>query len=681
MNDYLNTADQIIDFLYWNQVIAENQQLLFKPFQCGYRAEFCSRFIRKDNIEYVIPLYLLSGEEGTYLTDSLTDRKAKVCEGSIFRISPKGISHGISSAEIVSPSLLQSFRSKGKDIGYLSLLRKIYWTFCNNLGKTGYLDFALRYALRKHLSTVHDLGKRLEDCPGISFIFEKPEKVREGTRVTLKSYDLGGIYDDNLNSEGKYYPPQVPGNYYADAYAAWCFLNRYERQKNRKFRDAGLLALDFIKRTYPCYQAANIVWHHSDFKNPAIIESICEILPKVAPEKEEQYTQLLGRLKQDSYEPTNVYALRLHTYAAEKCYGIKRNILNQWIAINRLKKDQTKEGLIKDILPGYHEDARDLTYHQYMMACISRSISLKYYRNLEKIFIKGVRFSLSLLTPDGEVAYLGRCANNVYLGASAIYAFEFGSTLKGIDEKERGQYKRAARLILAYMKPWQRPDGDFPTALNDQFERRMGWSHCRTPYNALSAYFLCRAASVHQKDLSEYPVPMEGQEGDYFRYFEESGYVAYSNGNYYVVLFSGGEPSYWWSQGAHRCGWMGIAILGIPGSGSLTGSLSESIGMRKIKANALFGRAQIKLRSNEIKYYKDNKFVGSYRFSKQSISFSSGDNEKSYFFIKSGVKCHENGRCIQGLFRLPGENRTLRTVGVFPNPNGIIDLLEISANK
>jgi len=678
MIEYMNIADKIIDFLYRNQVIVENQQLLFKLFQDGYRSKLCCRFIRNDDDEYVIPVCLLAEEEGFSLAGSFTENKKKVHEGNIFRLNQKGLSHGVCPTDYIRPHLSRSLESRGKEIGYLLLVKRIYWSLLNNLKKTGYFDFALKYALRKHLSPKKDSSIRLEDHEGFSFVFEKAEKVPEGIRVTLKSYDLGGIYDDNLNSEGLYYPPQVPGNYYADAYAAYLFLNRYTRCKDRKFLDAGLLALDFIKRTYPRYQAANIVWHHSDFKNPVIIESICEMLPKVAPEKSAQYTELLGLLKKDSYEPTNIYALRLHTYAAKKRNGIKRNIFEKWIAINRLKKDQTKEGLIKDALPRYHEDARDLTYHQYMMACLARSLDLHFNSNLLKVFLKGIRFSLSTVTPDGEVAYLGRCANNVYHSASAIYAFEFASTLKEIEEVERGQFKNAARKIFAYIRPWQRDDGSFPTALNSEFERRMGWSHCRTPYNALTAYFLSHASKIQQESLKAHPLPMEVRHGKYFRHFSESGMVVCSTPSYYVVLFSGAKPSYWWSQGAHRSGLHGIAILGEPGKGSITGSLSESNSHFEIVETDRHGFKEISVSKNEVVFLDGGRQIYRFRFMDETIHVQISPNHQGVLYIAFKPPTSEriDGRFIGPLYIDP--SNVIQKVGRVPNPSGWVDLWRLN---
>lgn len=677
MKAYLNIANLITDFLFENQVIVPEQQLLFKPFENVFFAEFQSKFIRKDPYEHVIPLYLIPETENFCLTDSYQEEKSRVPLGNIFRVHPKGISRGIAPDVELPPSPIRAFIIKGKENGYRKLITKIYWTIQNNYKKTGYFDFAIRAALRKHLSLTLDTRKRLENAPGVSFIFKSAEIVSQGIRVTLKSYDMGGIFDDNLNSEGKYYPQQVAGNYYADAYAAWWFLHRYRKERDQKFLDAGLLALDFMRRIYPRYQAANIVWHHSDFKNPVIIESICELLPAVAPEKAKRYEELLKKIKEDSYEPTNVYALRLHTYAVSGRHGIKRNPIKRWLALNRLKKDQTQDGLIRDVLPKYHEDARDLTYHQYMMACIARSLAHKSSQHLRKIFIKGVRFSLALLTPDGEVAYLGRCANNVYHSAAAIYAFEFASNLSEVSNTERGQYKRAARLILSYIKPWQRSSGDFPTALNHHFEKRLGWSHCRTPYNALSGYFLYQAALVHQKELAEYPVPMEVEDAEYFKYFEDSGFVAFSNRDYYSVLFSGGDPSYWWSEGTHRSGWSGIAILGKPGCGSITGILEESREIQGDITYGNFGRKRIKVHSKKVFFYKNGKIYQKYQFTNKGIAFY-GDKIASNLFIlnPSSISKFKKSFFYQLISFIEDDRKAhnVKKLCVVSNPNGLVEV-------
>src|SRR3989338_744016 len=150
-----------------------------------------------------------------------------------------------------------------------------------------------------------------------------------------------------INAEGREYTPRCMGNFYADAYSAYCFAKIYLERKDKIYLNSCLLALNFINRTYENYPK-DVVWYHHDFKNPAYIETVFLIKDYISDEEFKKYSSLIKRLREDFYEPINVFALRLHWRSARKYHGFKDNMMRINNCINILKKNQTKEGLIHD---------------------------------------------------------------------------------------------------------------------------------------------------------------------------------------------------------------------------------------------------------------------------------------------------------------------------------------------
>jgi len=407
-----------------------------------------------------------------------------------------------------------------------------------------------------------------EDLTGMSGVtFRWRHMDVEEKILDIESYDHGGIFDSFLNAEGYNYPPQVAGNYYADAYSALLFAWLYRQTGTQEFRQASISALCFVKRVYPQYLPAKIVWHHSDFKNPAYMEALeilLELDEEIGDATGAQLRALYHDFCEDQYSPTNVFALRYHWYATRneivKSGGME--VINKCLC--RLQQDQTAEGLFHDNAPTY-PDAHDLTYHQYTLACLAQGLMWKDNPTAKELFIRGVWFSLQLVTPDGEIAYVGRGANNVYHFASTILAFEFAANLSIDNPILAGQFRRAAKKLCQTLARWQQPNGMLPTAMNNLVNERVAWNHCETPYNALSASFLMKASHVANQEIEDSPFPMENN--GHFEVFEDSAYAGVRTSQYYAVLFGGCAQSYAWSEGMHRTGLSGLAQLGLPGVG------------------------------------------------------------------------------------------------------------------
>lgn len=408
---------------------------------------------------------------------------------------------------------------------------------------------------------------------GITFLYRG---VRQ-RKVLLQAFDRGGIWEEWPNMEAFLYEPQVAATFYADAYAAYAFAWIYLQEGDADYLDAAALALDFVQRIYPRYEPMIMDGlTHSDFRNPAFIEAVEELMAgAVPPAALEGWRSLYPRLVNDeAYSPTNVYALRYHWWAVRDYYtGRSGRVPREYI--ERVMQDRTADGLIHDnntseLSYGGHADAHDLTYHLYTLACLARGYRYLPLPEVLELILDGAAFSLSLTTSGGEPSYLGRGANNLYHLASAIYAFLFAAAR---DRERAGRYRRAARLINRYLFSFRLPGGNIPTALNDYPEERMGWNHCHTPYNALTCYFLINALPLIDETAPEEKLELEGEAR---HYYPDARYAAFSNEHFHAVIFGGNELSYPWS-GCHRTGVAGLAQLGLQGKPGLLPVLEQSL--------------------------------------------------------------------------------------------------------
>jgi hypothetical protein len=215
------------------------------------------------------------------------------------------------------------------------------------------------------------------------------------------------------------------------------------------------------------------------------------------------------------------------------------------------------------------------------------------------VFLAGVGFSLACLTPDGEVAYMGRGANNIYHMASAIAAFSHAARrVRSIDPASSARLGRAAHLVFEYLGRARRPDGMLPVAVNDRIDLRMAWNHCHTPYDALSSYFLARAAADrveldNREREGQVPAEVVGR-------FERPGdgrFTFVTRPGYYATHFAGAERSYWWSAPNHFTGAPGLAMLGISGRGALLPILDGTMTEHPCQGGDPCGPARVALSS------------------------------------------------------------------------------------
>ncbi len=419
-----------------------------------------------------------------------------------------------------------------------------------------------------------------------------------------ESYDEGGIFDEYINAEGLSYPPQVAGNYYADAYSCLVFERVFKLTQDEKWLEASLASQRFTQRVYPQYMPASIVWHHSDFKNAAIVEQ--QLASQSDPSVLQPWT--IGRFYEDKYEPTNVFALRYHWKSVlANLTNDDRLLQSANKDLEKVAVDQTDDGLFHDNISTY-PDAHDLTYHQYSTACLGLGLLQTDDLIGWNIFNRAVRFTLRVLSPSGEPAYTGRASNNIHQSASAILAFAIAAS-RSSKTDEIDMFLKGINVMASRLKSFQLDNGMLPTAMNSYVSERMAWNHCETPYNGLVCYMLFRAASILKQLRQSKNSTLLPLEKDHIWLANDAGFASLGNGHQYLVFFAGCDRSYGWSEDRHVTGCAGLALFGDVDVHDLLPCLDVSIpgevvisDMPVINDQAAFGRGHLSQGSDWIKY-------------------------------------------------------------------------------
>lgn len=460
------------------------------------------------------------------------ENSGSVVAGANFRINP--FRQSVKQCELELPKVKKTSR-----LGRLFCHSTQLWRHFRQAG----LDFDTRCLISEIRSNLMD---RSRDLGGGFLARWEPDESVAGRVILL---DWGGILDDNPNVEGAALPPRVMANYYADAYAAFLFLRQYLDTKEPEWLDASLASLLFIANTYENYPRG-VTWYHHEFKNPAVLECILVMqangIAVPAPVQD-----LVKRMHIDSYEPTNVFALRIYWKGLQGKMTGNADLARIRACRERLQRDTTGSGLILDENPPAYIGARDLTYHQYSLACLAGYLTHCEDQSIKELFLKGCQFTLQTRLLNGEVSYNGRGANNIYHVAAALYALAFASYRYGLEVGD-------LRPMLNLLQQWLGKGGALPTGMNAYPEERMGWNHCRTPYNALTAYYL----RMTEDYLGQADFDSQQREQPLTQLVDlsDSGYLLYQNSSYTWVLFAGVRESYIYSN-ANQTGISGSAVI------------------------------------------------------------------------------------------------------------------------
>ena len=592
---YLKIASGCASHLFNNQVVAEDVTLSFAQKE---KIDVNLKTLQKDTQRLHFSIKKLNDVQISRFEILIPSGKAVVVKvGEFFRItrSSDEIQH-VKNFSGLKPSHKSVPQSKNKtsDTTTKNNLHGLNSVFIKVLKKTPFLFKGLKKIQNRFYP---EPKVELSYAGGLSFRII----LNDQKKYVLESYDNGGVFDEFVNAEGISYPAQVPGNYYCDAYSVIVFLKMYDTTGEEKWLDAAKRSYKFLARIYPQYQPASIVWHHSDFKNAAILELLL-----TGAGNKINFTWASECLYEDRYEPTNVFALRYHWKSAlAKLSGSTKHGEDASRDLEILEKDQTQQGLFHDNITTY-PDAHDLTYHQYSTACLGMGALISNDSKAWQLFNKAVNFTLNFTGPDGEPAYTGRASNNIHQSASAILAFHIAAQHPE-NKSKKGAFVKAAFRIAERMHQFQLENGMLPTCLNKFVDKRVAWNHCETPYNALVAYMLLRSMEISDSCSEFSNIPLE-QNNEFVA--NDSGFASISNKHAYAVVFGGCDRSYGWSENRHVTGCAGIALFGFQKHSSLTPCLDFKVpekivisDLPVINGEAAFGRGQLtKLQKSMVCY-------------------------------------------------------------------------------
>lgn len=427
-----------------------------------------------------------------------------------------------------------------------------YYSYPDFLKRTSYYIFyKIKNKKYANSSATKDLSKKVG---GVTF-----ECVSFNNKnLEFKCLDFGGIYDHHINTEFETYSGQVPVSYYSTEFTAYVFFKLWKNSKDISWYKAARDALSFSIRNLEPYTL--IAFDHYEFK---LMPLLCLYKESVDTEfeKEIEDLKLLDNLiyKEYSYEPVNVYAMRIANLLLLNSIGVNIENFEKKVSeyIDIIEKNTTKQGLIRDNFPPASFKNIDLTYHQYALACLGITLSennINFSSRLNSIFNKALSFSKYIQRPDGHVSYFGRGTNNIYHLASFVYAESF------FFDNNNSTFEKIIKLLNEY---YDNKIG-LPSCLNSEMEKLMGWNHCEVPYIGQTLFFLLKAMENSKKDLAlKEPIDVEN-----------SDYLVIKNDIFHIVI-SKGSDTYSWCSGGHMVGYGGIASLSLYNT-SVLGALDYS---------------------------------------------------------------------------------------------------------
>jgi hypothetical protein len=160
---------------------------------------------------------------------------------------------------------------------------------------------------------------------------------------------------------------------------------------------------------------------------------------------------------------------------------------------------------------------------------------------------KGAWTSLMIQSPFGELPTGYRSAQHIWNEAELakvyeIYATEYASAGRQV---EAGAFKRGARLALASVKQWIRPDGSGYIVKNHfPIEARHGYEaySVHVNYNLLACSMLCAAWQSADDSVEEKPSPADV--GGFVIHIPEFNMVVANAGGSYVQYMTKGNGKY-----------------------------------------------------------------------------------------------------------------------------------------
>ncbi len=166
----------------------------------------------------------------------------------------------------------------------------------------------------------------------------------------------------------------------------------------------------------------------------------------------------------------------------------------------------------------YVEHGNPLPYdhfpRHYLAGMLHKGYRGKSYRTYRDLLWKGAWTSLLIQSPTGQLPTGYRSSHHIWNEAQQAVTFEIyaGQYAKAGRPAEAGAFKRAARLSLACIKRWIRPDGSGYIVKNRYpIEARHGYEgySAHTCYNMLACSMLAQAWQFADDDVAERPAPAD----------------------------------------------------------------------------------------------------------------------------------------------------------------------------
>lgn len=395
------------------------------------------------------------------------------------------------------------------------------------------------YAKGRLREPAYDPIRQPTPCRDHEWAMHAGVNLRRNGAGLYECIDHGGIYETRLTTRAMRYPSQVGADLYTSSCAAYVFHHLWQRTGEPGWQRS-LERLRAYFARYFAYPRQRLETDHREF----------DFAPVFLALGEDAAAPFRGWAK---YDPVNVFGLRLYNLSLA---GVRTrgDAIRLRIAREAVRSAQTGDGLIRDNMRGGCVDSGDATYHHYCLAMLCLANERLNDEGIERMIDAGTAFSAGMQLADGEVAYYGRAANNVYHLASWITALAYAVG-------RRKQYalpllERSLRLLLAH----QRSDGAWSTALNGcEPEEMIGWHGSESQYSALAGFLLGEASRL----LAAAPEPRPG-EPERCRTSRETAvtgkHCVLRDDDLEAALTAGGDLTPW-VQGTHESGHPGLTAL------------------------------------------------------------------------------------------------------------------------
>lgn len=355
-------------------------------------------------------------------------------------------------------------------------------------------------------------------------------KKKERKIVIISVYDYGGIFDpiDYYN----------PGDHYAATHFALLGALLYEQCKDPDLIIYIKRAVDFHLRTSKDEYRFEHWGYHWDFKNYAFLETYGIMKKYLSEEEMREWKEGLYNYRENKGNNLTNWMM-MRAYSALLRYNIFHNIFQLFRFLGRMllvRRAMLPDGCFDD----FPHTSRPIQYHVFVLALLHRIYLLKPSSIIRNWFLKGVKYYIHFIDPDGCFNYLGRGQEQIFGYGIGLYVLE---AAKSLDNKQATTYQDFADRMWKYLYQYKR-NKIFPLVLNNRNDSdQCGWYdyHHLTVYEAFLGVWLAFA----QKNIraNEIEIKKSVVKTREIKHFRSSGNIVYSN-EYYFTVFSRGTLEY-----------------------------------------------------------------------------------------------------------------------------------------